>query len=290
MRGQHRRRVYPRGAHAGHAGAIGKGAGIGFTAIDPIGIGGQGRNAAQPINRQGKGQQKFAVAPPAPARAAQCYRGLAPRQHQCGALKGAPARGNFAGQRGVHPAHIARFALDRIRQDMHPQPRRLGKVASRLERLRRRGNNPNAMARKSCVAGGGRIFGRAVQKLRHRLRQLYAIGRHQPQRQGAIGGIWHGGPAGHLRRVIAWHIRHNQCVHRGWRGQGRQPPALYGAKLFANGIHRPNGRPRCQKRRVQRRLIGQGKARRGGRQQGRTAATDQRHNQIIRPKPLHRST
>ena len=187
----------------------------------------------------------------------------------------------------MHLGDVARLALNGVRQDRCLDPVSACLRGGGLERERCRSDGAHAIARKQRVAGQRRLIVVASQQGLGVRGQINAVERDIFAGQRAGPGQRDGGTRSDDGRIIARHVGYHQCSNPRGRAAGGQPAALDGRKLVPDQVHHRNGRARRQQGSIDCLFVVQREAGRRGRQQGRSAAGNQSHHQVIGPQTGH---
>ncbi|MNS82771.1 hypothetical protein D3C72_1165250 [compost metagenome] len=187
----------------------------------------------------------------------------------------------------MHFGHVARLALDAVREDVRGQAQFARPGRGGFERLLGAGQRDAAVAGKARIAGLGRFAGAALQVPAHVGGHLDLVFGDDRQRVGTGGGVRQRGAAGDQGRVIARNIGNQQRLHARRRAGQRQPAALERREMLAHAVHLADARAAAQQRLVDRLLVFQRQARGRRRQQRRAAAGNQAEYEVIGGQSLH---
>ena len=192
------------------------GTGVVLDAVDAVGVGGQHPHPGLALQRDRAAERELAgtaAAPGAPGAGPHGHRGLAAAQDHAGPCKRLAAAAHCARQRRMHLAHLARFTLDLVAQDVRIEPALARQCRSGLQALQRCGDQVHRVAAKRRIARLRRFEGAAFEPCTRDRRNRDAVPRQDAERVGTSAGIGHRRAAGDDRRVVTRHVADQQRHH-----------------------------------------------------------------------------
>ena len=188
------------------------------------------------MQRDGRRQQPFDIAP-APAVAAHRDRRFATRQQHARRGHRLATLCHLQCNTGQHLADVARFAFQRVAQDVRAVAGLTRHAGGGFQRHLRRGNHAHLGALQPGVT---RLDGFPAAALQHRQNfswHVNAVAPDHGQRVVAGAGIGHGRAGGNVHGVVARHVGNQQRQHP-CRMAGRgQTATLDGRQMTAHAVH-----------------------------------------------------